>query len=561
MAFGFQVAWTLKDISERLASAQIGFTIAYKSDGTILASYDPATGEHVPIKADEISFVDDIVFMLLGDDNSQLLMDLSAVVAITQDSFEQAKLEVNFQPDKSEIVLDLMGKDAPRFRHQLLIQEQGHLPVVLFSGKTIGVRIVEQYQHLGMFFHRTGLMTPEMRSRSSKTLKKFFADLIHTFKSRWISDKNIYKLFNTLVTTRLVSNGHTWARIPEKQLDILRHTQARIIKYATDKTKPDAFSASSTPNEMLYIPFTRFFPVDDILRKNRLTYYGRVITWGPPLLKAALQHEAKLEGSWSKLIVDDLLWISSRDEAFARLPPRVGHENLKIWESYVGNHPKPWRAAIRRVYHGIMNDEIELYASTDPYLVKPANPIVSIVQDYGDFKRSSCMCGSRHTCKRHCSQSEKHKTLVFHPPLAVGQDGKCPFCPLVLPNTNKYIAHLVRSHGYSAPVKIFSGTDGRCPSCLMHYHSRPRLTAHLTGKTGITGCFLQCILDGVTPYTPEEVSEMNKVEAAGIKAMKRKGGGGKASDGLPAFRAQGPIRPMMHGVWPAWSIRVPLQPL
>ena len=65
---------------------------------------------------------------------------IDVIIATVVDVAEQLKLTLNFAAGKSELVLDLMGKGAPHLRHQLMVVEQGHLPVILFQYQQVPVK-------------------------------------------------------------------------------------------------------------------------------------------------------------------------------------------------------------------------------------------------------------------------------------------------------------------------------------------------------------------------------------------------------------------------------------
>ncbi len=585
--FTILVTWGLNRVGERALDAGIGFKVELRKNGTVLsrtwgqdeADNDSddvggvfAAGLGEPREADlvdgeEQSYVDDIVFIILADTAAQCVEQLERLAVIVTEEFTKIGLVLNFSEGKSEAIVHLVGEKSRDIMDDIVNRNDSCIPFTVNNEHKL-LRVVESYLYLGTILHRKCLQSPEFASRSHKTFVKMFSDLMVVFKSDWATDEQKEMLVSTMLTTKMLSNGHVWGPAPEPQTRILEVARSKIVRYATGKFRSSKDAQSAIPDKFLYVPYTSFLRVKDCLRKQRLQYLHRFLTYGTPLLHAAVQAESMRPDSWAHQVREDLMWIHGLDERLSSLPSPAALGGLRKWEAFVLHKGGVWKEAVRQVFHNMSAGQCEVAVDKDPYWEPMPRPFAPGGvggegvggRDGRDGWGSGCKCGRRHLSKRPCLQAARLHEVCYEDKVPRGQMGRCPFCPAVLPNNNRYICHLVECHAHRAPERQFAPASGICPACLGCFWTRPRLLAHLAGKKARgSKCFRHLVLSGCQPISAEKLEELDAEDRVLVNTLRAKGRACKASEGKVYCRAPGPQPDFLQGPMPSWTARVPLQ--
>ena len=371
-------------------------------------------------------------FFLLEESPIQCVGSLLILVRVVVSVFEGNGLKVNLNPGKTEAILYLTGEGVQEVRRLVYVSNNASLPFVV-ADEVKELRIVEQYEHLGCWQSRTGLMTPEFRVRSSKSLNKFYNELAPVLGSRWIDSSKKPGLISTLMTTKLLSNGQTWRPAPDNQIKILEVAMSKMIRRAERKYRAESGSTAAIPDLQLYVPFTSYLPIKTISRKKRLQYLVRFLNSAPVSLRAAVQLEAQAtQPGWCGLVRDDLLWIFWKLQElgkFAGWPPPVGSANISVCGRNIVCAPKLWKRTVRELFLELAAgrfDKVEL--AKDPYLTggpvqipDPPEPIYN--------REYPCACGRRHVGERSCIAQYVRRGISYENEVPRGDFGKCPMCP------------------------------------------------------------------------------------------------------------------------------------
>ena len=110
----------LEALSGKLEEAGIQFRVEFKSKSPVLSGSGVVDGNSssstYEVPGREVSFIDDLVIMILNIDPEQLLLDLVVAGQIVLETFEQFLLEVNWGQGKSEAVVTLRGKQVKKIK-------------------------------------------------------------------------------------------------------------------------------------------------------------------------------------------------------------------------------------------------------------------------------------------------------------------------------------------------------------------------------------------------------------------------------------------------------------
>ena len=127
-AWGIMFSQLLETLSGKLEKAGIQFRVEFESQSHILSGRG-AVGESSSsptseVPGREVSFIDDVVIMIINIDPDQLLQDLIVAGQIVLETFEEFLLEVNWGQGKTEAVVTLRGKIVKQVKQNCLSRRE-----------------------------------------------------------------------------------------------------------------------------------------------------------------------------------------------------------------------------------------------------------------------------------------------------------------------------------------------------------------------------------------------------------------------------------------------------
>jgi len=121
-------------------------------DPTSNAPAERAFSAHVDVIPDmpaDISYVDDSV-VLVEDAAERNCQTIGRTCVITQTTFEEFGLPVNYAPGKTEVVVGFVGAGSRAARLELVFEQQGRIQFE-HAGGTLHILVSQVYKHLGTF--------------------------------------------------------------------------------------------------------------------------------------------------------------------------------------------------------------------------------------------------------------------------------------------------------------------------------------------------------------------------------------------------------------------------
>ena len=103
-------------------------------------------------------------------------------------------------------------------------------------------------------------------------------------------------------------------------------------------------------------------PVAMLIRQRRLLYLRRVLCHAPRMLRALIQWHADCRGSWSQLVVEDLVWLRTQSDELKDSPYPT--TNFVWWESYICGPGRRWKSVVRKCIKAVADNSSPAYAGT-----------------------------------------------------------------------------------------------------------------------------------------------------------------------------------------------------
>lgn len=116
----------------------------------------------------DVAFFDDAAFCIVAKDCNQVLQVAAQALAILRDAARKRGMNLNFKPDKTEILLACSGPGSRELKKRIHIDQGGSIPVVL-EHSVEHVRCVRSFKHLGSYMSK---VTPHPPERCSIGLPK-----------------------------------------------------------------------------------------------------------------------------------------------------------------------------------------------------------------------------------------------------------------------------------------------------------------------------------------------------------------------------------------------------
>lgn len=118
----------------------------------------------------DVAFFDDAAFCIVAKDSQQVLTLAAQVLAILSDAARKRGMNINFKPDKTEILLACSGPGSRALKKRVHIDQSGCIPVVL-EHSVERVRCVHSYKHLGSSVQCDATPAREVQHRIAEAKK------------------------------------------------------------------------------------------------------------------------------------------------------------------------------------------------------------------------------------------------------------------------------------------------------------------------------------------------------------------------------------------------------
>ena len=327
----FSVALVL--VHDALVDADV--VVQLPSDGAAVWTTTPPD-DGCP-KADVLdgAFVDETVLILITSSARALDAAIGTLLTLLLRIYHLMNLEVNWNPGKTEAILQYRGKGAAECLRARRPSPSAP-PRILIPGCSSVLHVVTAYKHLGGEITTAGSLVPLAHGRRKRALAAYSPIAMKVFGSRHISLDLKQWMFTTLVMSRLVFNLHVV--VPNRRfLIILNDVYIRGHRRMHDACR----TGDDCETDLAFRERTGTPSVDCLLCRARLRYLGRMTRAQPPALVALLrQRVAGRRPAWIELVVRDMARMRVLVARCASLPhPDADPE---AWVRRAVDDPKTW---------------------------------------------------------------------------------------------------------------------------------------------------------------------------------------------------------------------------
>eukprot|EP00435_Cladocopium_sp_Y103_P048270 s546_g14.t1 len=492
----FNLAFRLVVLDARqrfVASSDLAFV------GSPLPAADVLSPPNMPAKGfAEVSFVDDLAYVLHSSSAESLVGSLQTVASCLHDAVHHRGLKLNYGVGKTEAMLRLAGHGSRLMKTRVWHELGGRLPVVT-EHTTQCLRLVHSYKHLGSFMQDHAVVTKDYQYRISQA-RKAYGQLARPFYAkRNVHDHTKALVFSQLVLSRLLYNVHTWSWYTDANLQTWQNgIREAVAGLARNKIRPVPAFGFTTAELCALMDLN--CPLD-LLYANCLRYVRRAIVKAPAVLWSLLW-DTTSNTSWFSLLQRSLAWLQrhatrphgiSSDDVAASLQAIVLNES---WNGLIRSTLKSSLAYVKAVAEG------KLWTQR--------------------------------------FQSRFHKLSTL--PLSVSEDSqgtwRCGQCDLSFASKRALAMHARHKHDYQSILKRYVFGD-ECLACGKKFFSRCRLLAHVKAVVVCRASYISCFCPA-----PSEVVDAAAAEDLQYASELRAQGWLPTKAFLPPVRVFGPYLPL-----------------
>eukprot|EP00435_Cladocopium_sp_Y103_P054060 s146_g17.t1 len=310
------------------------------------------------LPAPPVTWVDDVAIPIVTSSSAALEQALIQVVENTDAVFRRHGLVLNFNKQKTEVVMAFRGADAAEHRSSLLVDRLGQiwLPTLGFA-----VRCVSEYEHLGTIFADETTLNKEITHRRKKALNAYRQVSRGILRNRHVDVSTRLKLFESLIIPVLLHGAGNWGPLSKRSYDGLH---ACIMTWQRSIINDGFWTIGQLTDYELQCKW-RLPPLALRLAKARLLYGFQCLRDGPRLLVDYLSSVASHKHSWFQGLRHALRWLSSIDDVFC--PPSVVEAPPEQIVQWLSDHqisgPRRVRSLFRKslLQAHVLGDAISLH--------------------------------------------------------------------------------------------------------------------------------------------------------------------------------------------------------
>eukprot|EP00435_Cladocopium_sp_Y103_P044445 s918_g12.t1 len=445
----------------------------------------------------EVSFVDDIAYVLHSPSAADLVTSVQTVASCLHDAVHHRGLRLNYGSGKTEAMVRLVGPGSRKVKVKVWHELGGSLPVVT-EHSVQQLRLVHSYKHLGSFMQDHAIINKDLQYRNSQA-RKAYGQLARPFYSkRSVHDHTKALVFSQLVLSRHTFNVHTWSWCTETNLHMWQNgVRDAVAGLARKRIRPIPAFQFSTGELCALLDLNS--PLD-LLYANCLRYVRKAIQKAPVVL-------------WS------LLWDTSSDVS---------------WFSLLGK-AFAWFQMHATRQCGV--DSTDLAGSLQAIAINENwNGIVR-----GTLKSSLAFAkaGAEGKLWTRRFQAKYYSLSTLQPSVqsAERREWKCGQCAMSFVSKQALAVHARHKHDYMSTLKRYVFGD-ECLACGRKYFNRHRLLAHVKAVAACRDSYLSCFLPAPSDVV-ESAAAMDLQHATELRAQ----GWMPTKAFVPPVRVYGPYLP------------------
>lgn len=449
------------------------------SNETLACSHQAGQLEQSQPAFVDVAFFDDAAFCIVAKDCQQVLTLAAQALAILSDAARKRGMNINFKPDKTEILFACSGPGSRALKKRIHIEQSGCIPVVL-EHSVEQVRCVHSYKHLGSYVQSDATPAREVQHRIAEAKKAWGPLVRNLWCNPSVSQSNKQKLFRSLIGSRFFYHCHVWSWLRDEDLRKLQYAFRDLIKPLV-KPMLAGHEAHAFKTAELAAFCNMLEPAQQIT-VNRLRYLARAAKYQPEALWRILQ-ASEHEASWKHTLAQDLQWLKSHYPSGDWPAPEA--DLIEVCAFAARDHQ--WKAKVKKAEHAAIR-----------YALRVAKHKLWTLKMHDAFQSYGLSFSH---------QGEKMQAAVF----------ECQLCMKTFPTKRGLYMHSAHMHGYRPKVRYLAG-GSCCLVCRKEYHVRPRLMQHLRYSHECARILFE-IFPPLSSDVVEELDETDRQLSAQQKAL------------------------------------------
>ena len=513
VVFNLAYAVALVKVKEAVATTGATLVISNLARDTFWkggASAQPAAWEKDSLDSHgvhEVTYVDDEGFLIAAQTPRILVAAVHALLEALCQTFRAFGLIINFGPGKTEIMVQLRGRNAAVTKQEL--KNAGGFQLPQTAGAQL-LRIVSSYKHLGCMLADDGVTHVDVVRRVNAANSAYAPIAMKVLGRQTLARLQRIRLASALVFSRLFYNTAVWSSISTWSLGKLNAMYMRVLRRILGATRFDDTCAMTDLQVRTLIGMPA---IECYISRLRLSYFASMLTSPAFTLRALLAITAP-DGSrlpwWSLLVADLQLLHDTFPRRFAELgrPQRdtawLESQDASQWCSFIEAFPHQFRESVKQlvVHESVLDTHV------------------------GPLNAPECTSHGAHVCAT-CGKSFASKR-------ARDMHGR-------------------KKHAERSPFASLIGDTCQCPICATTFSTRLRLLAHLA-ETRVRGkksrpCGPQLLDRNPTQIPVHERDALNALDTTARREAKRVGYMHPRSTAMPV-RAKRLTKPQMPAATP-----------
>ena len=155
-------------------------------------------------------WVDDLAVLVEAEQACDLPAKLRNIVVSRHGMMAAIGIQTNFEAGKTEAQIVLRGSGSLQIRREMLVHGNAELPIVLLDGRTVRLRLVETYVHLGTLTHAHACLMPELKRRAALAegvFRKVWRAILH---NRFVPLTDKVHCVEGMVVDKFMHNAGVW---------------------------------------------------------------------------------------------------------------------------------------------------------------------------------------------------------------------------------------------------------------------------------------------------------------------------------------------------------------
>eukprot|EP00438_Fugacium_kawagutii_P029532 Skav228087 [mRNA] locus=scaffold913:403566:406172:+ [translate_table: standard] len=389
-----------------------------------------------------------------------LLDALAYTVTTYVDELAKRGLDLNLGPGKTEALVLLRGPTSRTISREVFGRPDPSIVADTQAKGRIEVRLVTQYKHLGFQIHANGKLTSELRTRIGAAHTAFTAHGRNVYYNRGLSLPHRVQIFKSCVLSVLFWNSGTWPALSDSELRQFNGAYKRLVRRLLVKDFDMETLCQWT--DLRLFAHVGVLPAGDLIRLERLRYFGRLIRQGPNALWALIVGEQK----WFSQIQPDFAWLWKNVQSKVFRPDPCSDEGVHYWTHLIQTQDRTWKGLLKKAAKHAL---IQLCTKSE------------VCDFHADFLR---------VLEAHDPRLTPRQDLAD-----LSQDlHVCLLCRRAFATKTAWATHNFRAHGRRAPARYLADTS-TCEHCMHSFLSPHRLYLHLRHSEE---CFAALRLRGVS---------------------------------------------------------------